>query len=106
MNSYLKTETAFQEEYINHKLLIWICSMVLKVKYDRTFQGYTNNSSSRGSAVMFDLSKSVSQLYLSIYGDKIDFFLYKQHCMHLLYFMNKDLKVDRLSKKKIPIYKL
>ena len=40
-----------------------ICSMVLKgEKKDRTFQGFTNNSSSKGSTVMFDLSKSVLQL--------------------------------------------
>ena len=31
---------------------------------------YWNNFSSRGSKVMFDLSKSFSQLYLEIYGER------------------------------------
>ena len=44
--------------------------MVLKGKEDRTFKGYATKFSSRGSTVMFDLSKFVSQRYLAIYGDK------------------------------------
>ena len=44
---------------------------------DRTNQGFTNFSSSRGSTIMFDLSKSITQLYPAIYGEKIYFFLYK-----------------------------
>ena len=42
---------------------------------DRTNQGFTNISSSRGSTIMFDLLKSFSQLCLAIYEEKIDFFL-------------------------------
>jgi hypothetical protein len=40
-------------------------------------QGFTNISSSRGFTIMFDLSKSFSQLYIEIYGEKIYFFLHK-----------------------------
>ena len=42
---------------------------------DRTNQGFTNISSSRGSTIMFDISKFLSQLCLAIYGEKFDFFL-------------------------------
>ena len=57
-------------------MYVCICLTVLKGKWDRTFHSFTNNSSSRGSTVMFDLSKSFSQLYLEIYEKKIDFFFY------------------------------
>ena len=43
------------------------------IKY-RTNQCFTNISRSRGSTIMFDLSKSFSKICLAIYGDKIDFF--------------------------------
>ena len=50
---------------------IW--SMVPEGIKDRTNLGFKNISSSRGSTIMFDLSKSISQLCLSIYGETIDF---------------------------------
>ena len=40
---------------------------------NRTNQGFIDISSSRRSTKMFDLSKSFSQFYLAIYGEKIDF---------------------------------
>ena len=40
---------------------------------DRTNQGFTNISSSRGSTIMLDLSNSFLQLCLAIYGEKKDF---------------------------------
>ena len=49
---------------------IW--SMVLEVIKDRTNQGFPNISSYRRVIIMFDLSKSFSQLCLSIYGEKIN----------------------------------
>ena len=42
---------------------------------DRTNQCFINTSRSRGSTIMFDISKSFSQICLAIYGEKIDFSL-------------------------------
>ena len=43
----------------------------------QTFQCYASKLSSRGSTVMFELSKYFSQLYLEIYQDEIDFLSFK-----------------------------
>ena len=52
--------------------------MVLEEIKDRTNQCFTNISRSRGSTIMFYLSKYFSQICLAIYGDKVDFFFSKQ----------------------------
>ena len=41
-------------------------------------QGYTNNFSCRGSTVMFDLSKYVSQLCLCLFFDVLDWYLIRK----------------------------
>ena len=44
--------------------------MVRKGEKDQTFQGFTNISSSKGSTILFDLSKSFIQLFLEMYGER------------------------------------
>ena len=39
----------------------------------RTNWSFTNISSSRGSTIMFDISKSFAQLFLAVNGDKLYF---------------------------------
>ena len=47
--------------------------MVSKGIKDRTNQGYTNISISKGPTILFDLSKSFSQFCLAMCGERIDF---------------------------------
>ena len=53
--------------------------MVSEEIKERIHQGFTNISSSIGSTIMFDLSKSFSQLCLAIFEAKIDFVFFYKH---------------------------
>ena len=66
---------------------------------DRTNQGFTNISSSKGSTIMFDLSKSFSQLCLAIYGENFFSFLRNKH---LKWFEHEKKKINSL--KSVPLF--